>query len=99
MKKCALLMMGIVLIGCAGTAPVFDSSWNHQEISRYINGCIHDQDYHGFIEDLGEPNTVEKNGEEMTAVWVKENGSSKYMLRFIFDEQTLRSNTWSYVEM
>ncbi len=99
MKKIALLLTGILLIGCASTAPVFDSSWSQQEISRYINGCIHDQSYHGFLEDLGEPDTLEKSDDEMIAIWVKENGTKKYMLRLIFDEETLRSNTWSYVEI
>lgn len=100
MKTLMVLMMGALLIGCAAsTTPVFDPDWDHQEISQYVNGCIHTQNYHGFVEDLGEPDTVEQNNDEFIAVWTKNNGDSKYMLRFIFDEETLRSNTWSYVKL
>jgi len=99
MKKIMILLTGILIIGCAATHEVFNPSWKMNEISSYINGCIHTQDYYGFIEDLGEPNSIEKGNNEFVAVWVKENGDNIYMLRFIFDEKTLRSNTWSYVEM
>ena len=99
MKKIVVLLVGIILIGCATTHKVFNPAWKMDEISAYINGCIHTQDYHGFIEDLGEPDRIEKEDDEFVAVWVKENGENKYMLRFRFDEKTLRSNTWSYVEM
>jgi len=100
MKTLAVLIAGIVLIGCAAsTSQVFDPCWQKDEISQYVNDCIHTQDYYGFVQDFGEPDTIERYNDEFVAVWIKNNGDSKYMLRFIFDEATLRSNTWSYVKM
>ncbi|MDD3807320.1 MAG: hypothetical protein PHE86_04700 [Candidatus Marinimicrobia bacterium] len=100
MKKLPFFLAGIVLIGCSFYNPyVFNPSWKEEKISAYINTVIQTQDYSGFVEDFGEPDTLFHEKDKIIAVWIMNNDDVDYMLRFIFDEETLRSNTWSYVKM
>jgi hypothetical protein len=92
----ALIVM--VLVGCSATGSVstFNPNWDKTQVYKYLDENANYMLYDDYVAALGAPDTVEENGENMMAVWVKSNGSQKYKLSLTFDCEEKNCQGYSY---